>query len=310
MKGVVLAAGKGTRLYPVTRRIPKALLPLANRPMLEYVFDRLKEIDVREVCIVVGENRAAIEGALGSGRQFGLELSYAVQPEPKGLAHALGFAKSHVGGDDFVLYLGDGYYDRDFSAEAAIFREGRAQCVSLVKRVDDPRRFGVATVEDGRITKLVEKPERPESNFAMAGVYFFRPSIWEAIDGLEPSARGEYEITDAIQRLIDRGALVEAADFEGGWFDTGTLDSYLACVRSILAGESLADPGALCAGRVGASTVLGSACTVRCASIENSTVLAGAKIEVEGAVRGCLLGGEVRLAGDLENAVKFGGEAA
>ncbi|HEY0866703.1 MAG TPA: sugar phosphate nucleotidyltransferase, partial [Fimbriimonas sp.] len=227
MKGVILAAGKGSRLYPVTHVVAKPLLPLANRPTLHYAFDRLKEMGVRDICLVVGENEEQMRSALGDGSDFGVRLSYVRQHEPHGLAHAVGFAREFVGEDPFVLYLGDAMYNQAFDGFARRFLESGCANLNIVQPVEDPSRFGVANVEGDRIVKLVEKPKNPESNLAMAGMYFFGPQLWEVLPDLKPSARGEYEITDAIQLLIDRGHEVLAGVYTGKWFDTGTLDSFL-----------------------------------------------------------------------------------
>ncbi|OWU65457.1 MAG: glucose-1-phosphate thymidylyltransferase, partial [Armatimonadetes bacterium Cent15-Ar3] len=223
MKGLILAAGKGSRLYPITHLIPKPLLPLANRVTMEYAFDRMKEMGITEIGIVVGENEAAMREGLGDGSKFGVKLSFVRQPEPKGLAHAVSFAEEFVAGDSFVLYLGDAIYDRSLAEFKDKFESSGCANLNLVMAVEDPSRFGVANVEGGRIVKLVEKPKNPESNLAMAGLYFFGPKIWSIFPTLQPSARGEYEITDAIQTLIDQGETVLAGEFKGTWFDTGTL---------------------------------------------------------------------------------------
>ncbi|HSI72056.1 MAG TPA: sugar phosphate nucleotidyltransferase, partial [Fimbriimonas sp.] len=168
MKGVILAAGKGSRLYPITHLIPKPLLPIANRPTIFYAFDRLKEMGVTDICVVVGENEAQMRDALGDGASQGVRLTFVKQEEPKGLAHAVGFAQDFVGDDSFVLYLGDAIYGSGFADHARRFQESGCANLNIVKPVDDPRRFGVANVEGDRIVKLVEKPQNPESNLAMA----------------------------------------------------------------------------------------------------------------------------------------------
>lgn len=181
MKGVILAAGKGTRLYPVTHHIAKPLLPIAGRLTLDYAFEQLKGMGIHDVCVVVGENESAISEALGDGCEFGVNLSYVRQTDPHGLAHAVGFAKEFVAGDDFVLYLGDAVYDRSLAPFATKFSESGCANLNLVMWVDDPRRFGVANLEEDRIVKLVEKPQEPESNYAMAGMYIFDPQIWDVL---------------------------------------------------------------------------------------------------------------------------------
>ncbi len=305
MKGVILAAGKGSRLYPVTYHIPKPLLPLANRMTLAYAFDRLKELGITEVCLVVGESERAMRDSLGAGAEHGVSLSYVRQHEPKGLAHALGFAREFVGDDDFVLYLGDAIYGGGFQQQFELFQTSRCANLNLVKQVDDPSRFGVATVDGDRIVRLVEKPAKPESNWAMAGLYFFRSAIWDVLPGLKPSARGEYEITDAIQTLIDGGHDVRAGAYEKEWFDTGTRESFLQTSRFLAGDAPLVGAGATIAADIGPGVVVGEGATVRCDRIENSVVLPGATVIAYGEVRGCLLGGGINVEGDLVDQIAF-----
>lgn len=305
MKGVILAAGKGSRLYPVTHHIPKPLLPLANRPTLEYAFDRLKEIGITQICIVVGENEDQMRSALGSGDQFGVELAFVRQTEPKGLAHAVSFAEDWVGSDPFVLYLGDAIYGAGFEAQMQKFVESGCANLNIVKPVHDPERFGVANVEGDRIVRLVEKPANPESNLAMAGLYFFGPQIWSVIPELKPSGRGEYEITDAIQMLVDRGETVLAGLYDAEWFDTGTLDSFLATSSFLTHGKGLIDSSAKVQADVGPNTVVGSGASVRATSIEDSVILPGAHVEVDGPIRHSIIGGTV-WADSAENAILWG----
>jgi glucose-1-phosphate thymidylyltransferase len=306
MKGVILAAGKGTRLYPVTRHIAKPLLPIANRMTLEYAFDRLKEIGARDVCVVAGENEHQLRRALGDGSAFGVNLAYAVQDEPMGLAHAVACAQAWTGGEPFVLYLGDAIYSGGFQEHAERFLQTRCANLNIVRWVEDPRRFGVATLEGERIVRLVEKPANPESNWAMAGLYFFGPEIWDVLPELRPSRRGEYEITEAIQMLIDRGHDVRAGAIEHHWFDTGTLDSFLDASRHLSHGGQLHGPGASLTGEAGHHVVLGAASHTRCARIEDSVVLPGATVEAAGTIRGCLVGGNVRREGDLDGEILYG----
>jgi glucose-1-phosphate thymidylyltransferase len=305
MKGVILAAGKGTRLYPATHHIPKPLLPLANRPTLEYAFDRLKEMGITDICIVVGEMEIQMRQALGDGSQFGIHLSYVRQTEPQGLAHAVSFAQPFVDRDDFVLYLGDAIYGQGFESHLRRFKESGCANLNIVKPVADPSRFGVANVEDGRIVKLVEKPKEPQSNLAMAGMYFFGPQIWDVLPDLQPSGRGEYEITDAIQMLIDRGETVLAGVYESEWFDTGTLDSFLETSSFLIGGDTLIAEDASVEGEVLSRTVIGEGSRVRCRSIEDSVVLPGAQIDVDGDIRHCILGGAVKASGDLSSEIRY-----
>lgn len=307
MKGVILAAGKGTRLYPVTHVIAKPLLPMANRPTLHYAFDRLKELGITDICLVVGQsNEGQMRAALGDGSEFGIKLTYVRQDDPKGLAHAVGFAKEFVGDDTFVLYLGDAVYGSGFAEHAKKFTESGAANLNIVKPVEDPRRFGVANVEGDRIVKLVEKPQNPESNLAMAGMYFFGPALWEVLPDLQPSARGEYEITDAIQMLIDRGHLVLAGIYDGVWFDTGTLDSFLETTAFLIDGETKIDESAQVEGTVGKNVVIGAGAKLKCESIEDAVILPGATVEVSGPIKHALLAGPVTAEGGLEGQIIHG----
>lgn len=303
MKGVILAAGKGTRLYPITHHIPKPLLPLANRPTLHYAFDRLKELGITEICIVVGEMGPQMQSELGDGSQFGISLSYVTQTHPQGLAHAVQFAKEFVGDDDFVLYLGDAIYSEGFKEHYDKFRSSGCANLNIVKPVEDPSRFGVANVDGDRIVKLVEKPKNPESNLAMAGLYFFGSQIWSVLPDLKPSARGEFEITDAIQMLIDRGELVLAGIYEGVWFDTGTLDSFLETSDFLLSGANQLEGDV--EGEIGTSVVVGKGAFVACHSISQSVIMPGAEVRVNGTIKRCILAGKVNSEFDLENEIRY-----
>jgi len=305
MKAVVLAAGKGTRLYPITRHIAKPLLPIAERPTLHYVFDRLKEIDARDVCLVVGENKEQMESALRTGNDVGITLSYVVQHEPKGLAHALRCAEEFIGRHDFVMYLGDGIYGSTLKPFADRFHETGCNNLNLVKAVEDPSRFGVANTEGERIVRLVEKPPVPESNLAMQGVYFFDSMIWDVLPDLQPSGRGEFEITDAIQLLIDRGGDVRAGVYEGAWFDTGTLDSFLETSAFLMQNGVQIGNGASVVGEIGPSVSVGEGSLVECASIEDAVVLPGSRVRCYGNIRHAIICGEVEAEGDLTSIVSY-----
>ncbi|HWD37854.1 MAG TPA: sugar phosphate nucleotidyltransferase [Fimbriimonas sp.] len=304
MKCVILAAGKGSRLYPVTYVVPKPLLPLANRPTLEYAFDRIREVGISETCLVVGENEAQMKEALGDGSRYGLKLSYVRQSEPKGLAHAVSFAKDFVDGDSFLLYLGDAIYSEGFGKFRQRFEESGCANLNVVQPVEDPRRYGVANTEGERIVKLVEKPQTPESNLAMAGTYFFGPQLWKVLPDLQPSGRGEYEITDAIQLMIDRGETVLAGVYEGKWFDTGTLDSFLEVSRFLTGNKPLVEGKA--SGEIRDGVVIGAGAEVECEWIQDSVILPGAKIKACGPINHSILGGEVRRSEPIENVILHG----
>lgn len=306
MKAVVLAAGKGSRLYPVTHIIPKPLLPLANKMTLGYIFERLVNMGITDICLVVGENEPHMKAALGTGEALGINLTYVRQTEPKGLAHAVGFAKEFVGGDDFCLYLGDAIYDTDLKPFVEKFKESGCANLNLVQPVKDPERYGVANTEGDRIVKLVEKPAHPESNLAMAGVYFFGPQIWEILPDLQPSGRGEYEITDAIQALIDRGDTVLAGVYTGKWFDTGTLNSFLETSAFLTGGSNQIDETAVVTAQIGKDVVIGSGAKVKCESIEDSVILPGAAVKVTGPIRHSVLGGPISVEGAVDGQILHG----
>jgi glucose-1-phosphate thymidylyltransferase len=215
-------------------------------------------------------------------------------------------AKDFVNEEEFVMYLGDAIYGSSLVEAAELFAGSDCANVDLVKPVPDPERFGVANTEGGRIVKLVEKPKQPESNLAMAGVYFFRKQIWEVLPDLRPSARGEYEITDAIQLLIDNGHEVRASVYDGEWFDTGTLGSFLACSSKLLNGGVRIGEGADVDSPVGASVCVGERATVVCDGIEDSVVLPGASVEASGPIRHSILGGHVKVQGEIVDAVLYG----
>jgi len=306
MKGLVLAAGKGSRLYPVTHIIAKPLLPLANKPTLAYAFERLKEIDVYEIGLVVGENEQSMREVLKDGSDFGVSLTYIRQPEPKGLAHAVSFAKDFIGDTNFVLYLGDAIYGSGFVELKNQFLDSGCSNLNLVKEVQDPSRFGVANVNGDKIVKLVEKPKVPESNLAMAGLYFFRSEIWNVLPKLQPSSRGEFEITDAIQLLIDEGNLVLAGRYEDEWFDTGTLDSFLETSSFLVNGSQVIGSDVVVEGHVGDHVVIGDGAFVRCNSISDSVILPGARVVSNGDIIHSIIGGRVTSDGIIEAAILHG----
>lgn len=235
MKGLILAAGRGTRLRPLTHTRPKPVIRVAGRPIIHYALENLKGAGVHEIGVVVSPDthddvRAALNGMTG------VEVAYILQERPQGLAHAVSVAREWLEDDPFVLYLGDNLFERGIAPFVRAHAQGGPAAVVALARVEDPRQFGVAEVAGRRILRLVEKPERPPSDLAVAGVYVFDARIHGLIEGLEPSARGEYEITDAIQRLIDGGHEVQGLPIEGWWKDTGRAEDLLDANRLLLAG--------------------------------------------------------------------------
>jgi len=235
MKALVLAGGTGTRLRPFSYSVPKQLIPIANEPLLVHVLRNIRAAGVTEVGIVVGDSGDQIAGVLGDGSRHGVRISYLYQEQPLGLAHCVRIARPFLGADDFLMYLGDNMLPDGIAGIAAEFRAGRPAAHVVVHRVADPRAFGVAELSaDGTVVGLVEKPQQPRSDLALIGVYFFTPAIHRAVDAIRPSARGELEITDAIQWLVRQGAPVRASEYSGYWKDTGRVEDVLECNRRLL----------------------------------------------------------------------------
>lgn len=237
MKGVVLHGGFGTRLRPLTHTGPKQLIPVAGKPVSQWVLEDLRDSGVREVAVILGElSPERVVEYYGDGSKLGLKLTYIYQGYPYGLAHAVYLAKDFVKDEPFVVYLGDNILAQGIREYVRRFRENNADAMILLAKVPNPQRFGVAKFDDeGRLIGLVEKPRKPPSNYALVGVYFFRPPhIFKAIESLKPSWRGELEITDAIQKLIDWGLRVDYAVVNGWWKDTGTPEDIIEVNRLLL----------------------------------------------------------------------------
>jgi glucose-1-phosphate thymidylyltransferase len=234
VKGLVLSGGAGTRLRPITHTSAKQLVPVANKPVLFYGLEAMRAAGVDDVGIVVGETRAEIEAAVGDGSRFGLRITYLPQQAPLGLAHAVLIAEEFLGDSPFVMYLGDNLLKEGIAPFVREFERSKPDALILLQRVDDPSEYGIAELQDGRVVQLVEKPAEPRSDLALVGVYLFTPAIFESVKAITPSARGELEITDAIQHMIDRGLRVEPHTVTGWWKDTGKLEDMLEANRLIL----------------------------------------------------------------------------
>ena len=238
MKALVLSGGSGTRLRPITHTSAKQLVPVANKPVLFYGLEAIAEAGVTDVGIVVGDTAPAIEAAVGDGSKFGLKVTYIRQLAPLGLAHAVLVAREFLGDDDFVMYLGDNFIVGGITSLVEEFAATRPEAQIMLTPVSDPRSFGVAELDEvsGRVKSLEEKPRQPKSDLALVGVYLFTPAIHEAVVNLKPSWRGELEITEAIQWLLDNGRTVNSTTITGYWKDTGNVTDMLEVNRLVLEG--------------------------------------------------------------------------
>ncbi len=333
MKGLILSGGAGTRLRPITHTSAKQLVPVANKPVLFYGIEALVDAGVTEIGIIIApETGDEIREAAGDGSAFGAEITYIVQDKPAGLAHAVLTAEEFIGGSPFVMYLGDNLLADGLRGLVSTFRAEEPDALILLTPVDDPQSYGVAELDgDGGIVRLIEKPKEPPSNLALVGVYLFAPPIFEAARALEPSWRGELEITEAIQSLIEEGKAVKSEVVSGWWKDTGQLADMLEANRLVLEeveakvegevdeaskieGRVIVEPGAVVAGSVvrgpavigagarvedayiGPYTSIGDDVCVRRSEVEHSIILAGSVVEDLGTrLEASLLGREVKL---------------
>ncbi|NUR84421.1 MAG: glucose-1-phosphate thymidylyltransferase [Nonomuraea sp.] len=326
MKALVLSGGSGTRMRPLSHSMPKQLIPIANKPVLVHVLESLRSLGVTEIGLVVGDREAQIAEVVGDGSRYGARVTYIRQLRPLGLAHCVKLARPFLGGDDFVMYLGDCVLADGITPIAEEFRALRPSAQIVVHRVPDPRAFGVVeTDETGAVLRVVEKPERPRSDLVMTGVYFFTPAVHEAVDRIVPGRRGELEITDAVQWLLTHGGEVRASVYRGYWSDAGRVDDVLECNRRLLArvsrdlagyvdpasrvgGDVVLGPGArviastvegpaiigadtlIVDSHIGPHTSIGRDCVVRSTRLADSIVLDGASIVAANGLRGSLIG--------------------
>jgi glucose-1-phosphate thymidylyltransferase len=340
LKGLILSGGKGTRLRPITHTSAKQLVPVANKPVLFYGIEAMAQAGIEEVGIIIApETGGEIEAAAGDGARFGVRISYIEQEEPLGLAHAVLTAERFLNGSAFVMYLGDNLLQGGIADLVAAFREHAPDALILLTPVADPENYGVAELGPagadaadaaGRVVRLVEKPAQPATDLALVGVYMFTAKIHDAARAIEPSARGELEITDAIQHLVDGGLRVEPHIVRGWWKDTGRLEDMLEANRLVLDnivgrvkgelvdsqvdGRVIVEPGArlerttvrgpavIGAGArltdcyVGPYSAIGENCEITGSEVEHSILLAGSSVcDLDGRMESSLLGRNVRI---------------
>ena len=239
MKGLILSGGSGTRMRPLTHSIAKQLLPIANQPILHRAINQMKEAGIIDIGIIVGSTAEQVQESVGDGSNFGVNVTYLRQLEPLGLAHCVKIARDFLQQDDFVMFLGDNMFQSGLAGLISDFednkRDRQAKAQVAVMTVSNPAAFGVATVgADSQLESVEEKPAAPKSNLAMVGTYCFSEAIHKVIETLKPSRRGELEITDAIQQLVDVGMVVGVSEVSGWWFDTGNPESFLECNARVL----------------------------------------------------------------------------
>jgi glucose-1-phosphate thymidylyltransferase len=274
MKGLVLSGGKGSRLRPFTYTGAKQLVPIANKPILFYALEQLVESGIRDIGVVVGETADQVRAAVGDGSRFGARVTYIQQEAPLGIAHAIKVSRSFLGDGPFVVFLGDNFIKGGVVPYVERFRRGGPDCQVLLKSVPNPRDFGIAQFENGRLTRVVEKPSQPPSDLAIIGIYMFDAPVFEAVEAIQPSARGELEITDTIQYLIDHGYGVHAEVVDDYWIDTGKMDDLLAANRAILETLAPRSAGSVdAASRLEGAVVLEEGCRVEGSVIDGPAII-------------------------------------
>jgi glucose-1-phosphate thymidylyltransferase len=331
MKALVLAGGTGSRLRPITHTGAKQLVPVANKPVLFYGIEMLVDADITDIGVIVGDTADEIRAALGDGSDFGAKITYIPQDRPLGLAHAVLVARDYLAEDDFVMYLGDNFILGGIHGLIRNFQAERPDAGIMLTRVADPSSYGVAELDArGQVVRLVEKPANPASDLAVVGVYLFTPAVHEAVRAIVPSARGELEISDAIQWLIGEGFCVRSTMISSYWKDTGSVCEMLEANRAVLelleprvdgsvdaesqiigrvriergavvsrsriVGPAVIGSGArVTASYIGPSTSVGADCVIDASEIEFSIVLEGSTIRGVGRIEASLIGRDARV---------------
>ena len=286
MKGLLTAGGHGTRLRPITHTKNKHLIPIANRPMLTYAIEYLSDVGIKEIGIIVNADDDEIEKSFGSGKKLGVKLTYIPQRAPLGLAHVIKIAEPFIGKDKFLFYLGDNILVGGVRQFVDEFEAAGSNCHLVLSKVPDPERFGVPEISGDQIISIEEKPSNPKSDFAVTGIYLYDSSIFEAVNRIKPSARGELEISNAHQYLLDSGKSVSFSEITGWWKDTGKPSDLLEANRLILDnlhGKNSAkiDNKSFVTGRI----VAGKGTTVKNSKVRGPVIL-GKNVHVENAYIG------------------------
>lgn len=284
MKGLILSGGHGTRLRPLTHTGPKQLIPIANKPVLFYAIEDLRDAGVTDIGLILGTNMPEkVKDAVGDGSKFGVNITYIMQGEPRGLAHAVAVAEDFIGEEPFIMYLGDNILKSGIKEFVDGFEDSKYQARILLQKVENPRQFGVAELNgEGEVVHLVEKPEEPKSDLALVGIYLFKKSIFDSIRSIKPSWRGELEITDAIQKLLDSQMKVDSHVVEGWWKDTGKPEDVLEANNLILDALKTCNRGKIEKGaKVRGRVSIGKGTRVREGSVIRGPVIIGENCEID-----------------------------
>jgi len=283
MKGVILHGGAGTRLRPLTYSGPKQLIPVANKPVSQYALEDLVSAGIKDIAIILGETfPELVREHYGDGTKYGCKITYIYQGKPLGIAHAVSLCKDFVGEDPFIVYLGDNMLQNGIKQYVEDFIKNNYDAMVLLKEVKDPRRFGVAQFDEkGKLIKLIEKPKEPPSNYALIGVYLLKPIIFKAIKEIKPSWRGEYEITDALQKLLDWGYNIGYNIIKGWWVDTGKKDDILTVNAMILDERAKRDiKGEVTNSRIDGRVIIGERTKIINSIVRGPTII-GEKCYIE-----------------------------
>ncbi|MDX2130069.1 MAG: glucose-1-phosphate thymidylyltransferase [Chloroherpetonaceae bacterium] len=270
MKALITSGGRGTRLRPITHTQNKHLIPIANKPMLHYAIDSMVEAGVKEIGIVTNAENKAVEVAIGTGKQWGVKITYIPQEAPLGLAHVVKISEDFIKGDPFIFYLGDNMLVGGVKRFIEEFKEKKSNCHLTLSKVKDPERFGVPELKNGRIVSIEEKPKKPKSDYAVAGIYLYDSSIFDAVKAIKPSERGELEISDAHQYLLSKKKIVTYSEITGWWKDTGKPYDLLEANRLVLENHT-----AVCEGKVDEETQISGKVSIGKGSVVKNSVLRG-----------------------------------